>query len=114
MMLHVCCSPLPHLLPRPLPAPSQLNERMILRGVGLPWELGYSTFRDGISLHTLYRRLGEYEDCPNVLVVRDEGGTVSGEGEWERGREGEGGREGGREGGMEGWRCRQDCVGIKR
>ena len=55
----------------------QLNERMILRGVGLPWDLGYSTFRDGISLHTLYRRLAEYEDCPNVLVMRDEGGTVS-------------------------------------
>ena len=73
-----------------LPAP-QLAEHMILRGVGLPWELGYSTFRDGISLHTLYRRLGDYEDCPNVLVVKDEAGTVSGGGRKGRG-EGEGDR----------------------
>ncbi|XP_064381825.1 oxidation resistance protein 1-like isoform X2 [Halichondria panicea] len=42
--------------------------------VGRQWVLVYSTFRDGISLRTMYRNMVafENEDSPVVLVVRDD------------------------------------------
>ena len=47
--------------------------------VGHDWVLIYSTFRDGISLRTMYRNMVafENEDSPVVLVVRDDQDKVS-------------------------------------
>ena len=44
------------------------------------WVLVYSTFRDGISLRTMYRNMYRFEneDTPVVLVVRDDQDKVSG------------------------------------
>ena len=44
------------------------------------WVLVYSTFRDGISLRTMYRNMYtfENEDTPVVLVVRDSQDKVCG------------------------------------
>jgi hypothetical protein len=41
------------------------------------WELMYSTYRDGISLRTLYRKAGNAIG-PDVLIIKDEDGNVFG------------------------------------
>ncbi len=40
--------------------------------VGRDWYLIYSTFKHGISLRTLYRKMMMYEKLPVLLVIRDE------------------------------------------
>jgi hypothetical protein len=56
----------------------KLSNNLIALAVGLSWILGYSTFRDGFSIQTLYRKLMEFEDCPCVLVIKDKANTVFG------------------------------------
>lgn len=41
------------------------------------WELVYSTYRDGISLHTLYRKAGNATG-PDVLIIKDTDGGLFG------------------------------------
>ena len=56
----------------------QLSNNLIAMAIGLSWTLGYSTFRDGFSLQTLYRKLQEFEECPCILVLKDQLDYVSG------------------------------------
>lgn len=42
------------------------------------WKLIYSSRRDGYSLSTLFQRNKKYHDCPCILAVKDDKGTVFG------------------------------------
>ncbi len=70
--VYLTCMPPPHTL-------VQLVAILPAAAVGRQWVLVYSTFRDGISLRTMYRNMVafENEDSPVVLVVRDDQLKVS-------------------------------------
>ena len=57
-----------------MPTHWQLVAILPAAAVDRRWMLVYSTFRDGISLRTMYRNMVafENEDSPVVLVVRDD------------------------------------------
>ena len=57
--------------------PPQLSFNMIARVTGAEWLLLYSTFKHGISLQTLYRKVEPYPNSPLLLVIRDEHDKVS-------------------------------------
>ena len=54
------------------PSLPKLSFNMIPRVTGSEWTLLYSTFKHGISLQTLYRRVESCHNSPCLLVIRDE------------------------------------------